>query len=88
MSIIDKKVCNDLGDNIACLGTIDERYTMLFDDIGQPPIYWCSHCGPEAHEQYKLLMDVCERGGPEVVKAIMEEVDREVAKVEAKKVVS
>jgi hypothetical protein len=40
--------CRDFGDRPGCLGEIDERYTMRFDDIGEPPIYWCSNCGAEA----------------------------------------
>jgi hypothetical protein len=42
--------CHDFGDNPLCKGEVDERYTMRFDDLGEPPIKWCSHCGPEAQE--------------------------------------
>ncbi len=38
-----------------CLGTADLRYTMDFSDIGKPPLYWCSVCGPVEHEMKKLI---------------------------------
>jgi len=41
--------CNDYGDQVGCLGTPDNRYTMNFDDIGEQPILWCAFCGPLAH---------------------------------------
>jgi hypothetical protein len=41
--------CNDFGDNPACLGEPDPKYTMDFSGIGEPPILWCSHCGVEAN---------------------------------------
>ena len=40
--------CNDAG-KPGCLTVADERFTMRFDDIGQPPIHWCAACGPDAH---------------------------------------
>ena len=40
-------VCRDFG-RLGCCSIPDERYTMRFDDIGEPPIYWCTHCGKEA----------------------------------------
>ena len=52
--------CRDFGDRPGCLGEIDERYTMRFDDIGEPPIYWCSHCGSEAQAIDGLLMKAFE----------------------------
>lgn len=54
--------CRDYGDPDAplCLGDIDERYTMRFDEIGEPPIYWCTRCGPLAHAMDKELMHALE----------------------------
>ncbi len=43
------KLCRDYGEAPNCLGTIDERYTMSFADIGQPSLYWCTNCGRRAH---------------------------------------
>jgi len=43
------RLCRDHG-RPGCLGEIDERYTMRFDEIGEPPIYWCAWCGPQAKE--------------------------------------
>ncbi len=40
-------VCKDHG-RPGCLLVADPAYTMRFDDIGEKPIYWCSHCGAEA----------------------------------------
>jgi hypothetical protein len=45
----EEKLCRDYADRPGCLRVADERYTMDFSDIGKPPIYWCSRCGPEAH---------------------------------------
>ncbi len=47
--------CHDWNDNPECLGDIDESFTMNFDDIGHAPIYWCSHCGREAHQIAKAI---------------------------------
>lgn len=40
-------VCRDFG-RPGCGSVPDPRYTMRFDDIGEEPIYWCTHCGKEA----------------------------------------
>lgn len=75
--------CRDYGDRPGCLGDPDERFTMRFDDIGEDPIYWCSFCGPEAHELDKLFQDTIKKAiakGPEAVKRVfdlMEEVEKE-----------
>lgn len=58
IEIVDR-VCKDR-DRPGCLGTPDERYTMLFDDIGELPIYWCAHCGPEAHAMNDVFMKALE----------------------------
>lgn len=50
-----------------CLGAPDPRYTMDFSDIGEPPIYWCSACGPEAQEVEQALAGaLAGEDGPEV----------------------
>lgn len=49
------KICKDHGDREGCLGEADERFTMDFSDIGEPPIHWCAHCGPEAHMMSEAL---------------------------------
>lgn len=43
--------CNDYGDNPACQGKTDPRYTMDFTDV-EPNcfIHWCAYCGPIAHQ--------------------------------------
>lgn len=50
-----KQVCRDHG-RPGCLEVPDERYTMRFDDIGEEPIYWCTHCGPEAHALNDIIV--------------------------------
>lgn len=66
------QVCRDHG-RPGCLSAIDERYTMRFDDINEEPIYWCSHCGPEAEalRQYleALPVDTLMRVGARVERA-------------------
>jgi hypothetical protein len=47
--------CREFGSLPGCLGTIDEKYTMRFDDIGEEPIYFCSHCGPINHALQKVF---------------------------------
>lgn len=47
--------CNDFGDRTGCLGTPDPQYTMRFDELGEAPILWCAHCGPEAQEMDRVL---------------------------------
>ena len=49
--------CNDYGDNPSCLGDADVRYTMDFRDVDPENgfIYWCAHCGPNAHEMQKAI---------------------------------
>ena len=70
----DLHVCNDYGDNPACLKTVDERFTMRFDDLGAEPIYWCGHCGPEAKAMIAVLEHACEERGPEFVAELEAEI--------------
>lgn len=45
------KFCHDYGDNPACVGAIDERFTMDFTDVEAGCFfYWCRVCGPIAHQ--------------------------------------
>ncbi len=57
--------CHDFGDRPDCLGVVDERYTMRFDDLGEPPIYWCARCGPEASTMIAALTEALEMRGPD-----------------------
>lgn len=57
--------CKDYGDRPGCLGTPDPKYEMNFDDIGEPPLLWCSHCGPEAHAMNDALTEALASRGPE-----------------------
>lgn len=49
--------CRDEGARPGCLGKADPRYTMPFDDIGRPSVYWCAFCGPEAHAMNAALSE-------------------------------
>ncbi len=44
-------ICNDYGDNPACLKDADPAQRMDFTDIDEGYIQWCAHCGPQAHAQ-------------------------------------
>lgn len=59
--------CNDYGDESCCLRDPDPRYTMRFDDIGEPPLMWCAFCGPRAHAISKALELACEQRGAEFI---------------------
>lgn len=76
--------CRDFGDLDApgCLGDIDERYTMRFDDIGCPPIYWCARCGPLAHEMDKALTHMLEHkpGAYEKLQELLSVADEKMKK--------
>ncbi len=57
--------CNDYGDNPLCQKEPDPRYTMRFDDLGEPPILWCAHCGPGAQAMASVIAAaIDERGDP------------------------
>lgn len=51
--------CKDFGDPDVpeCLGEADERYTMRFDDIGEPPLHWCAFCGPRTQVLNEALQN-------------------------------
>lgn len=47
-------VCKDWS-RPGCLVVPDDRYTMRFDDIGEPPILWCAWCGPQAQAMDAII---------------------------------
>jgi 20S proteasome alpha/beta subunit len=67
--------CNDYGDRPGCLGEADDRYTMRFDDIGMPPLYWCAACGPQAHAINAALEKALTTRGPEFTTKLGEAID-------------
>lgn len=82
MSDNDQKFCNEflVGGSPDCLKTADERYTMRFDDIGEPPIYWCAVCGPAAHAMGAALEAALNTRGHEFAvqaEAAISEAERE-----------
>lgn len=54
MSIEVEHKCKDYGEE-GCLGTPDPNFTMRFDDIGEEPILWCSHCGARASVMQQFI---------------------------------
>lgn len=58
-------ICNDYGDNPACEKDADEAFTMRFDDIGEPPLYWCAKCGAVAKAMDSALTEAFATRGPE-----------------------
>jgi len=75
---MNEKICRDYGDRPDCLKVADERYTMRFDDLGEPPIYWCAKCGPEANALNDALTEALETRGPEFKQEISEAIDEAV----------
>jgi len=64
----ETRFCNDYGDQVGCLGTPDNRYTMRFDDIGEQPLLWCAFCGPQAHAMAAAINKAALERGEEFVK--------------------
>ena len=65
------KYCHDHSETDSrhgCEGVADLRYTMYFDNIGQPPIYWCAHCGADAHKINEAIQKAVKERGPEFIK--------------------
>lgn len=54
MAIPEGYICRDFG-RPGCCSVPDPRYTMRFDDIGELPVYWCTHCGSEAMAINEIL---------------------------------
>ena len=38
-----------------CEEVADLKYTMSFESIGMPPIYWCEPCGQRAMEMDEVI---------------------------------
>jgi hypothetical protein len=76
-----KPLCNDFGDRPGCLREADERYTMRFDDIGEPPIFWCAFCGPEAHALGASLDSALRARGPEFQKELAGLIEHQMSQV-------
>lgn len=72
------KYCNDYGDAVDCLKTPDESYTMSFEDVGLPPILWCSRCGAKAAALDKAITEAFADRGTE----FLEEFERAVVVAE------
>lgn len=72
-------ICNDWPDRPGCLRMADDRFTMRFDDIGEAPIEWCAHCGPEAHAIDKLITKAMKER-PGFKEKFAEAIDQERAK--------
>ena len=53
-------ICNDWPSRPGCLRLADDRFIMRFDDIGEGPIEWCAHCGPEAQAMNQAITKAME----------------------------
>ena len=69
-------MCQDWPDRPGCLGERDPQYTMHFDDLGEPPIYWCSHCGRWAHEVDVTIEMAVEDRGKEFLQEFSAAIDK------------
>lgn len=76
--------CHNFGDAPGCLGTPDDRYTMRWDDLGEPPMQFCAVCGPEAHAMAAALELALATRGPEFAK----KVDEAIKEAEASRTLS
>jgi hypothetical protein len=76
-----KEMCRDHGERPGCLGEADDRYTMRFDDIGEPPLYWCARCGPEVAVINAALTEALETRGPEFQKELAGLIDQAMQEV-------
>ena len=48
--------CQNWGDDVpGCEDLADLEYTINFDYIGEPPIYWCEPCGKAARTMVALI---------------------------------
>lgn len=63
--ILVETKCQDYGQNPNCLGDIDEKFTMRFDDLKESPVYWCTNCGVLAAKMMKLLEQAFKTKDPE-----------------------
>jgi hypothetical protein len=67
--------CRDAYERPGCLIEADERYTMRFDDIGEPPIYWCATCGPETQRIDQVLTEKLRSGGEKFAEQYRDAID-------------
>ncbi len=65
----EKHTCRDFG-RPGCLEVADEKFTMCFDDIGEPPIHWCSVCGSIAQQQLDVLAEAFSSRGEVFIKEL------------------
>ena len=77
MSVKIEIKCKDFREAPDCLGDIDEKYTMNFEDIGEGSIYWCTVCGKRAKELDKFFMEAMSLHGAAFMKNILDEVEKE-----------
>jgi hypothetical protein len=57
-------------DEDGCVGTIDEKYTVNFDDIGELPVKFCGVCGPKAHKRLNDFLNVMRKADPDIFTAV------------------
>ena len=69
-------LCHDWPDAPGCRKTSDLEYTMRFDDIGQPPIYWCEACGRRAREMDKAINRAFQERGSEFVSEFAKAIEK------------
>ena len=82
--ISTEDTCKDYGSRPGCLCTPDPAYTMDFTDIDQGKIYFCSHCGPDAHAMATALERALNTRGPAFAEELAAEVDKAKAEAKAK----
>lgn len=74
-----EEVCRNFGQRTGCLEKPDPKFVMRFDDIGKPPVHWCSFCGPESHAIDRLLVKALATRGPKFAQKMREVVDKSIA---------
>ncbi len=73
-----EEVCRNFGQRTGCLEKPDPEFTMRFDDIGKPPVLWCTFCGPEAHAIDGALVKALATRGPKFAEKMREVVDKAI----------
>ena len=63
------EVCRDCGN------PADPEQTMRFDDIGKPPLFWCTYCGIWANAMNKALEQAFKER-PGFAKQLEQELDK------------
>lgn len=68
--------CNDYGQDPACLGEADPKFTMDFTMVEKGAyIHWCSHCGPRAKKLSDAIDQACDERGPGFIAELRAELD-------------